>query len=139
MPLTTIGTIESATELGQLVGIFYSYALEIAGLCVFLVVVYAGFSYMFGEVSGGSAQTIVQNAVIGLVLLYSAYIILSAISCDLVGSSGCSSNISSSTPTSGGGAASPFSGAAQPPAQQPLPTFQGQGGSFGGGGATGSF
>ncbi len=104
MPLTTIGTIESATELGQLVGIFYAYALEIAGLCVFLVVVYAGFSYMFGEkLPGGSAMTIIQNAVIGLVLLYSAYIILSAINCDLVGSSsGCTSNTPLSAPTTGG-------------------------------------
>lgn len=105
MPLTTIGTIESATELGQLVGIFYAYALEIAGLCVFLVVVYAGFSYMFGEkLPGGSAMSIIQNAVIGLVLLYSAYIILSAINCDLVGSSsGCTSNAPLSAPGTGGG------------------------------------
>jgi len=74
--------VTQATSLGEMIAGIYSYALEIVGLCVFVMFLYAGFQVMFGN--RGQAFRIMQDAAIGLILLFSSYVILNAINPDLV-------------------------------------------------------
>lgn len=69
---------DDPSTLGELVTTAYSFSLSIVGLCVFVMLLYAGIRLMLGDRSG--ATKIAQDAVVGLVLLYSAYIILNSIS-----------------------------------------------------------
>jgi hypothetical protein len=77
--------------LQQLVGDLYNQALTFVGLCVFVMYLYAGMSYIIPKSiqpkSMGDPWTIIQDATIGLVLLFSAYLILNTINPDLVGNS----------------------------------------------------
>lgn len=80
------------TSLGELVGGFYISALQLVGLAVFLMFLYAGLSYLFNDgrtlVSGDPAWHVFRDAVIGTILLFSAYVILNSINPDLVGQQG---------------------------------------------------
>jgi hypothetical protein len=79
-PATNPGT------LGTLISDLYNFSLSIVGLCVFFMFLYAGVQILItGNV--GLAKKIAQDAVIGTVLLYSAYIILNSINHDLVSQS----------------------------------------------------
>lgn len=73
-------------NLGDLISQTYSYALEIVGLCVFLVFLYAGVITMFGQWS--KAKVMLRGAVIGTILLFAAYLILNTINPDLVSQKG---------------------------------------------------
>jgi len=78
--------VSNATSLGELITGIYSYALEIVGLCVFVMFLYAGYQVMFGNRS--QAIRIMQDAAVGLIILFSAYVILNSINPDLVERSG---------------------------------------------------
>lgn len=107
--------------IGKPISDLYSYSLRIVGLAVFVMFVIAGLAAMVPwlQKKVGKPTEIILNAIIGLVILFSAYIILNSINPDLV----------------------TFQGAApvqsSPVAPTPVPTFQSGGGGFGGGGASG--
>jgi hypothetical protein len=70
-------------SLGEVLNQTYAYSLRIVGLCIFLMFLYAGIRLMlFGDQQ--QAKKIAIDAVIGLVLLFSSYVILNSINPDLV-------------------------------------------------------
>lgn len=65
----------------------YSFALTAVGIVVFVRILYAGFLYLTaaGNMSKTSdAKNKIQNAIIGAILLFAAYLILYIINPDLV-------------------------------------------------------
>jgi uncharacterized membrane protein YeaQ/YmgE (transglycosylase-associated protein family) len=74
--------IEVTPSLGQFIGALYQYSLGLVGLAVFGMFLYAGIKMMFGDRSG--AIKIIQDAVIGALILLSAYVILNTINPDYV-------------------------------------------------------
>ncbi len=75
------------SPVGTLVADLYSFSLKIVGLCVFVMFLLAGLSKMIPALKSrvGDTTTIIQNAIIGTVLLFSAYLILNTINPALVG------------------------------------------------------
>lgn len=73
--------------IGELASNLYSFSLKIVGLAVFVMFLLAGLTYIVPglEKAYGKPTAIVKDAVIGLIILASAYIILNSISPDLVG------------------------------------------------------
>ena len=67
----------------------YSYSLKIVGLCVFVMFLIAGLGYILPASIRPKFMSdpwgIIKDAIIGLVLLFSAYLILNTINPDLVG------------------------------------------------------
>ncbi len=120
--------------LGEQTALLYQYALRVAGISVFIMFVLAGLAKMVPFIKGyvGDPTEIIKNAIIGLIILVSAYAILNSISGDLV-RGGATNTSGAATNRSG-----LFSGARTPSPTPPTP-FQGGGGSFGGGGASGDF
>ncbi len=74
---------------GVVVSDLYSYSLRIVGLCVFVMFLIAGLTYIIPGLQKkfGDPWQIIKDAVIGLILLFSAYLILNTINPDLVGGS----------------------------------------------------
>lgn len=70
------------SSLGDFISQGYQFAQSIVGLCVFFMFVYAGIQLMLGK--RDLAISVVKDAVIGLILLFSAYVILNSINHDLV-------------------------------------------------------
>ncbi len=72
--------------LGELTAQLYSYALKIAGLAVFLMFILAGLTAMIPGLDKrfGAPAAIIKDAIIGLIILVSAYLVLNSISSDLV-------------------------------------------------------
>ncbi len=75
------------TAMQQVVSDLYSYSLKIVGLAVFVMFLIAGLTYIIPGLKSkfGEPMDIIKNAVIGLILLFSAYLILNTINPDLVG------------------------------------------------------
>jgi len=69
---------DEPTTLGELVTTAYSFSLSVVGICVFVMLLYAGIRLILGD--RATAIKTAQDAAIGLVLLYSAYVILNSIS-----------------------------------------------------------
>ncbi|MEK7638157.1 MAG: hypothetical protein AAB375_01890 [Patescibacteria group bacterium] len=76
----------------QTVSDLYTYSLKIVGLCVFVMFLIAGLRKIIPDSMWPAALSslddpwkIILNAIIGLVLLFSAYLILNTINPDLVG------------------------------------------------------
>ncbi|MBP6885913.1 MAG: hypothetical protein KBC02_01570 [Candidatus Pacebacteria bacterium] len=81
----------SPIPLGEQTSQLYQYALRVAGISVFIMFVLAGLAKMAPPIKGyvGDPTDIIKNAIIGLIILVSAYAILNSISEDLVkGTSG---------------------------------------------------
>jgi hypothetical protein len=76
------------SALGEAIGTLYNYSLSLVGLCVGVMFLLAGLAYMIPTLQErfGKPTDIIKNAIIGLILLFSAYVILNAINPDLVGS-----------------------------------------------------
>lgn len=70
---------------GELISQAYSYSLNLIGIAAFAMLVYAGIRMIMGK--RDEALRIVKDVVIGVILLFSAYVILYNINHDLVGSS----------------------------------------------------
>ncbi len=83
--LLAIATI-SPVPLGQPISDLYSYSLRLVGLAVFIMFIVAGLAYIVPGIqkSVGEPKDIIKNAIIGLVILFSAYVILNTINPDLV-------------------------------------------------------
>ncbi len=75
------------TDLPVFISSVYSFALTIVGLAVFVQILRAGFLYLTaaGNMSkAGQAKSMMTNAVVGAILLFSAYLVLYIINPDLV-------------------------------------------------------
>lgn len=78
----------SATQdIGLFISQLYKLSLSVVGIIVFVRFVYAGFLYLTAAGNAnnvGRANSIMLNAVLGAVLLFSAYLLLYVINPDLV-------------------------------------------------------
>ncbi len=73
--------------IGDFVSQLYNFAIAVVGLAVFVQFLRAGFVYLYAAGNAGQtshAKEIMQNAVLGAILLLSAYLILNVINPDLV-------------------------------------------------------
>jgi hypothetical protein len=100
---TTLGANEPLSSLQTVVSDLYSYSLKLVGLCVFVMFLIAGLTYIIPGLQKkfGDPWDIIKDAIIGLVLLFSAYLILNTINPDLVGGGTASGATSASTQTAG--------------------------------------
>ena len=74
-------------DLGGFISSLYTFALTMAGLAVFIRFFWAGWLYLASAGNStkvGEAKKIMWNAVIGVILLFSAYLLLYVINPDLV-------------------------------------------------------
>lgn len=87
LPLTATAADLAPVPLGEFTSQLYTYALTVVGLAVFVMFLIAGLAKMIPALqsSVGSPTAIIKDAVIGLIILVSAYVILNSISPDLVG------------------------------------------------------
>lgn len=73
--------------IGGFMSSLYSFSIAAVGLAIFIQFVRAGYTYFFSSagnaVGTGNAKTMMTNAVIGAVLLFSAHLILTTINPDL--------------------------------------------------------
>ena len=80
-------TANATSSPSAFVANFYQYALSIAGVLAFGIIVYGGVKYMIsaGNPSGqGDAKEWIKAAIMGLLLLAGAYMILNVINPNLV-------------------------------------------------------
>jgi hypothetical protein len=90
VPVSTVYAASSTdlpvVPIGSVINDLYQYALSIVGLCVFFMFLLAGLAYMvpFLRKKIGDPMQIIQDAVVGLIILLAASIILKAINPDLV-------------------------------------------------------
>lgn len=83
-----IGVPEGYQSLGELIVFIFAWSLRLLGITVFVMIFYAGVLWMTaagntGQV--GEAKKRMTNAVLGAILLLSAYLILYTVNPDLVG------------------------------------------------------
>ncbi len=75
--------------IDQPISDLYSYSLRIVGLFAFVMFVYAGIMYMlpsdYRPASAKEPWRIILNVIIGVILLFSAYVILNTLNPALVG------------------------------------------------------
>lgn len=82
----TLPTFDNAQDLGQFINSIYIWSIGIVGLAVFIQFIRAGLTYLLaaGNASTtGKAKEMMQHAVLGAILLLSAYLILNVINPDL--------------------------------------------------------
>ncbi|MBP6945033.1 hypothetical protein KBD61_04155 [Patescibacteria group bacterium] len=84
VPLTLSQPIDGVTvvsDLGGYIALVYRYVIGLAGTAAVIMIVYGGFRYLLGsamdDVSAG--KTIIQDAIIGLLLVLGSYFILSTV------------------------------------------------------------
>jgi hypothetical protein len=84
--ITSAAAMLQPIPLGELTAQLYSYALKVAGLAVFIMFILAGLAYMVPAIQSkvGKPVQMIQDAVIGLIILASAFVILNSIHGDLV-------------------------------------------------------
>ncbi len=85
----TTGPVLAPVPISEPISQLYSYSLKLVGLAVFIMFVIAGLTYIVPgmRASVGDPVAIIKDAVIGLVILLSAYLILNTINPELVGNS----------------------------------------------------
>jgi hypothetical protein len=85
-PLAASATDLKPVPVGEFASRLYGHALSIVGLAVFVMFLIAGLAKMIPalESSVGKPTAIIKDAVIGLIILVSAYVILNSINPDLV-------------------------------------------------------
>ncbi len=76
-----------AQDLGPLIAQVFTWSLEILGIAVFSMIIYAGFLWLTaagnpGQI--GKAKTRIFNALLGAILLLSSYVILKVINPDFI-------------------------------------------------------
>lgn len=79
---------QNSTTIGDCISGIYSWSLVVVGVVAFVQIIYAGWIYLTaaGNTSKtGEAMSKISNAILGLVLLFSSYLILNTINPDLVG------------------------------------------------------
>ena len=86
-PPLEILQFDTQKSLGSLIKVFIDWALKFAGVFAFAMIVFAGFEY---TTSGGNtskqkdAQEKIIGAIVGIILLFSFYIILNTINPDIL-------------------------------------------------------
>jgi hypothetical protein len=105
--LTELGVV----PFGSVINDLYSKSLQIVGLAVFIMFLIAGMSYILPDQIKPSFMknpiTIIQDAVIGTILLFSAYVILNTLNPALVGQSTTTPGTTTGTPTLPGSSPTP--------------------------------
>ena len=79
--------ISKTQDLGQFIGDVYTFAITIVAVLVFVVFLWAGWLYLTAAGNAanvGKAKTMMTNAIVGAIILLSAYLILYVINPDLV-------------------------------------------------------
>ncbi len=84
VPLTLAQPIDGVTvvsDLGGYIALVYRYVIGLAGTAAVIMIVYGGFRYLLGSAMDDVAagKTIIQDAVIGLLLVLGSYFILSTV------------------------------------------------------------
>ncbi len=77
----------NTSDLPAFISSVYSFALTVVGIAVFIRILYAGFLMLTAAGNSskwGDAKTKMQNAIVGTILLFAAYLILYVINPDLV-------------------------------------------------------
>lgn len=85
--VVSLPDLNSVQDIGQFIGQIYTFSLYVVGIVVFVRFIWAGWLYFAAAGNVGksdNAKTMMTNAVIGVVLLFSAYLILYVINPDLV-------------------------------------------------------
>lgn len=88
-PLTQEQAQNPKVELGDYLSTLFKIFLAVAGILATVMIVFAGFQYMLTELPGGKKDALgkFQNAILGLLLALSSYLILNTINPDLVNTS----------------------------------------------------
>ena len=87
LQLPSFDSISQSQNLGAFIGSLYNLAIALIGLIIFFNFVYAGYLYLtsFGNASKAeTANKRMTNAVVGVLLLISAYLIINVINPDLL-------------------------------------------------------
>ncbi len=76
-----LGTQTTVTGLNDYIRAIYRYALAIVTTIAIIMITYGGFRYLIGATSGDIAKgkEIISNAIIGLLLVFGAYLILQTV------------------------------------------------------------
>lgn len=76
-----IGGVRIVRDFGQYIAVLYRYAIGLAGTAAAIMLVYGGFLYLLGSASGdiGKGKEVIQDALIGLLLVLGSYTILSTV------------------------------------------------------------
>jgi len=85
----TVRNPQASQEFGQMVTNFFNYALILVGISVFIMIMWGGILWLTSAANPGNIATAkrkIFNAIIGAVILLSAYVILRTINPELVGS-----------------------------------------------------
>jgi len=80
-----LGNTTSVVDLGDYIAVFYNYAVSVAGIIAGVMIVVAGYQYLSSagndsKVKGAKER--IKNALIGLAILFSAYLILNTVNPD---------------------------------------------------------
>lgn len=84
----TLPNPQAEQGFGLLVNNFFNYALLVVGICVFVMIMWGGILWLTSAANPGNIATAkrkIWNAIIGAVILFSAYVILRTINPELVG------------------------------------------------------
>ena len=90
-PATALAQVTElgVTPFGEVISRLYDTSLSVVGLAVFIMFLIAGLSYIIPDAIKPSfmknPRTIILDAVIGTILLFSAYVILNTLNPALVG------------------------------------------------------
>ncbi len=84
VPLTLSQPIDGVTvvsDLGNYIAVIYKYAIGLAATAAVIMIVYGGFRYLLGSAMSevGEGKQIIQDALIGLLLVLGSYMILSTV------------------------------------------------------------
>ncbi len=76
-----IAGVSVVSDLGSYIALIYRYAIGLAGTAAVIMVVYGGFLYLLGSAADevGKGKQIIQDALIGLLLVLGSYLILSTV------------------------------------------------------------
>ena len=76
----------TTTGLGDLISQGYTFAQGIVAICAFFMLILAGLAYIIPWLKQkvGDPKEIIRNVVIGVILLFSSYVILNTINHSLV-------------------------------------------------------
>ena len=78
---------QQARDIGQLIADVFNWSLTILGISVFVMIIYGGATWLVAAGSPslvGKAKDTIKNALLGAVLLLSAYLVLNTINPDFV-------------------------------------------------------
>lgn len=84
----TSQNLQAGQEFGQMISDVFNYALILVGISVFVMIMWGGILYLTSAANPGNiavAKKKIYNAIIGVIILFSSYVILNTINPELVG------------------------------------------------------